>query len=78
MLMGEIMAAVREFLARVTDEQLAGLTDEQLAALERLCGLVEFGPPAAVRPVESLSADECVEEWRRLCRRPVESWSKEW
>jgi hypothetical protein len=46
---------------------LAGLIGEQLDAVERLCALVEFGAPAALRPAEWLSDAEAVEEWRRLC-----------
>jgi len=51
-------------------EFLAALSDDQLEAIERLCALLEFGPPAAFKPIERLSDQEAVEEWRRLCQHP--------
>jgi hypothetical protein len=64
MSMREAEVKLREFLA--------SLSDEQLAAVERFCAVVGLGPlPAAERPVENMSAEECIQEWRRLCRRPI-------
>ena len=34
---------------------LRSLSTEQLLAVERLCELLEFGPPAALKPAERLT-----------------------
>jgi hypothetical protein len=45
---------------------LSTLSDEQLEAVETFADMLHFGPPAALKPAESLSDEEAVEEWRRL------------
>jgi hypothetical protein len=50
---------------------LASLTNDQLEAVERVAAMAYFAEPPALRPAERLTDAEAVEEWRRLCRRPI-------